>query len=210
MSSSLSNSNPVKSTSGRPRQFKTDLILDNALALFWKKGFANTTTRELETELSLNQSSLYNSFGSKAEFFEAVLDRYEMLTSETLIEPLEQSDDGIQSIKHFFYSLFKWVTNDGRRGCLLINLMAEDGGSNKAILTRTESYRNRVKQAIFTALEKAVVQGEISPGFSENRAMILLGLALGLNIAARGGSSQEELKQLSDAIQYQIASWVIN
>ncbi len=197
------------STAGRPRSFDTNLILDKALEIFWRKGFANTTTRELETELALNQSSLYNSFGSKAQFFDAVLDRYEALASQALIEPLEKSGDGIESIQIFFDDLNAWVTQDRHRGCLLINLMAEDGGRSETLTTRTRNYCSRVKWALENALERAEVKSEVSPNQSDSRAQILLGLALGLNIAARGGSSSEELNQLADAIQKQILSWAI-
>ena len=199
----------MATAAGRPRRFDTNQILDRALKLFWRKGFASTTTRELETELSLNQSSLYNSFGSKALFFDVVLDRYEAITAKALIEPLEQSQEGIKSIEIFFNQLAKWVTQGEQRGCLLINLMAEDGGASKAISTRTADYRGRVKKALLIALKRAEDKGEISQNKSETRALILFGLALGFNIAARGGSTQIELDALAIAIQNQIRSWVV-
>jgi len=199
----------MATAAGRPRRFDTNQILDRALELFWRKGFASTTTRELETELSLNQSSLYNSFGSKAQFFDAVLDRYETITAKALIEPLEQSHEGIGSIQEFFTSLAKWVTQGKHRGCLLINLMAEDGGANNVISARTACYRDRVKQALQIALKRAEDKGEVSQNLSESRALILFGLALGFNIAARGGSIQSELDALLSAIQNQIRSWEI-
>ncbi len=199
----------MTTAAGRPRRFDTNQILDSALELFWRKGFASTTTRELEAELSLNQSSLYNSFGSKAQFFDAVLDRYEAITAKALIEPLEQSHEGIKSIQAFFNHLAKWVTRGEHRGCLLINLMAEDGGTSHDISARTASYRDRVRQALQIALKRAEDKGEVNQNLSESRALILFGLALGYNITARGGSNQSELDALSSAIQNQIRSWVI-
>lgn len=192
---------------GRPREFDSNEILDTALELFWKKGFANTTTRKLETELSLNQSSMYNTFGSKEQFFDAVLDRYELLTSEALLKPLEESEDGIAALERFFTDLKNWVTRDGRRGCMLINLMAEDGGRNEAITTRTASYRKRVKKALRRGLTRAARRGEIADSNIDARALILFGLALGLNIAARGCASNRELEHLAKAIKVQIRSW---
>lgn len=119
-------SNQVKRV-GRPRRFDANKTLDSALELFWQQGFANTTTRDLEANLSLNQSSIYNAFGSKDQLFEMVLDRYEGLTSEALLKPLEDSDKSIEALEQFFNELYQWVTAGGRRGCLLINMMAEAG-----------------------------------------------------------------------------------
>lgn len=192
---------------GRPRRFDTIKVLDSALELFWKQGFANTTTRDLESKLSLNQSSIYNAFGSKEQLFEAVLDRYEALSADALLRPLEESKDGIDALERFFINLNDWVTHDGRRGCLLINMMAEDGGCSEAITTRTTAYRERVIMALNCALNRARQLGEISGGGHDSRTMVLFGLALGINIAARGCASNQELTELVGAARAQIQSW---
>ena len=53
-----------KTQAGRPRSFDEQDIVDRALNLFWAYGGANTTTRMLERELGITQSSIYNAFGS--------------------------------------------------------------------------------------------------------------------------------------------------
>ncbi|MFT5503824.1 MAG: AcrR family transcriptional regulator [Gammaproteobacteria bacterium] len=192
---------------GRPRRFDSGQILDSALDLFWKQGYTQTTTRHLETSLSLNQSSIYYTFGSKEKLFDLVLNRYESLTAEALLDPLESSDLGIMALEQFFNNLYIWITLDGRRGCLLINLMAEDGGNNTSFTMRTETYRQRVREGLKIALDRAVAFRELSEGDSESRSMILLTLALGINIAARGGASKKELQGLVKAVISQIHEW---
>ena len=199
--------NSQKRQSGRPRRFDTTQVLDTALELFWKQGFANTTTRDLENHLSLNQSSIYNAFGSKEKLFELVLDRYEEITTEALLNPLEDSKDGIASLESFFIDLHQWVSNGGRRGCMLINMMAEDGGVSETISRRTAAYRKRVKMGLKKAIKRATNIGDIAEGDPGSQTIILFGLALGINIAARGGASDRELKELLNAILTQIESW---
>jgi len=192
---------------GRPRRFDYDNVIDLALELFWQQGFANTTTRDLEQHLSLNQSSIYNSFGSKEQLFDLVLDRYQDASTQALLLPLEETSDAFQALQDFFKNLKSWVTKDSCRGCLLINMMAEGGGENVAICTRATAYRSRVKQAFETAIVKATDQGNMLAGDTEMRATLLLGLALGINIAARGGAPKEELNTLLSAVLDQIQSW---
>ena len=194
---------------GRPRRFDYDNVINLALELFWKQGFANTTTRDLEYHLSLNQSSIYNSFGSKEQLFEKVLDRYQDASTQALLKPMEDTDDSLQALQEFFRSLKNWVTSDGRRGCLLINMMAEDGGENGAMSARTTAYRLHVKQVLKKAIIKAIDQGKMMSGDAEVRATILLGLALGINITARGGAPEEELNTLLYAVSSQIQSWSV-
>lgn len=136
-----------------------------------------------------------------------MLDRYEVLTTEALLKPLEESKDGIAALERFFASLKNWVTHGGRRGCMLINMMAEDGGHSPAITARTASYRKRVTSALHRGLRRASENGELTAGNLDARTMVLFGLALGLNIAARGCASRNELDQLAAAIRVQLDSW---
>jgi len=192
---------------GRPKKFDTEEVLDKALELFWRHGYYGTTTRELESELGLKQSSIYNSFGSKRGLLEAALDRYEALTDRELLRPLEQSNEGLAAIETFFITLYHWVTHKGRRGCMLINMMAEDGGETEAITKRTRNYRNRVRTAFHDTLLQSSVEGETTDAGIDSRTDLLVSLVLGLNIAARGGLSKTELEHLLDAARDQIRSW---
>ncbi len=191
----------------RPRKFDEEQVLDQALELFWKRGFQATTTRHLEAELGLSQSSLYNAFGSKQSLLQAALDRYEARIDADLVRPLADSQAGLDAVDGFFAALGHWVTHDGRRGCMVINLMAEDGGATPEIRARTRRYRRRVRAALVRALERAAAREEIDADDVENRADLLMGAVLGLNIAARGGASVAELEGLLAGTRQQIAQW---
>ncbi|MDH3714709.1 MAG: TetR/AcrR family transcriptional regulator [Gammaproteobacteria bacterium] len=198
---------PDTPTPGRPRRFDTAAVLESALELFWKRGYHTTTTRELERYLGVNQSSLYNVFGTKQALLDAALDRYETLTTGALLGPLEDSESGLQAIEKFFSDLAHWVTRDGRRGCMLINMMAEDGTATESIKRRTRDYRKRVKLALKDSLQRAVANGEVAVDDLDQRASLLLGMVLGYNIAARGGASKQELQALLGAVNAQLSSW---
>ena len=191
----------MQTRTGRPRTFEDQRVLGQALELFWKKGYESTTTRELEDALGLSQSSIYNAFGSKHGLLMAALSLYESLISKQLDEPLEEATDPMEGINQFFDNLAEWVTHDGRRGCMIINLMAEDAGDNEEITKRTRAYRRRVRDALGTALQRAGVPNH------EARADILYGMVLGLNIAARGGGLTTEVERLVRSSHSVIDSW---
>lgn len=197
----------VMPTGGRPRSFEADKVLDDALELFWRNGYRATTMRELESAFGLSQSSLYNAFGSKADLLTAALDRYEARIDAQLVRPLEDSGGGLDAIDKFFTALGGWVTGNGRRGCMIINLMAEDGGVDEKITARTRRYRHRVRRALFDALSRAGDHGEATPGDVEARADLLFGVVLGLNIAARGGAAPREIHAITAGARHQVAQW---
>jgi len=192
---------------GRPQNFDTEDVLGRALEVFWKQGYGATTTRQLESALELKQSSIYNTFGSKRGLLDAALDRYEALTEVELLRPLEQSNGGLAAIESFFITLHHWITHEGRRGCMLINMMAEDGGKTEAFTERTRNYRSRVRSAFHKTLSQSNEKGEMTDGNIDSRSDLLVNLVLGLNIAARGGLEEAELSQLLDAARQQIRSW---
>ena len=194
-------------TGGRPRTFETEAALDSVLELFWKNGYRVTTTRELETTLGLNASSIYNAFGSKEELLAAAMDRYARRITSTLLEPLETSDEGLSSLEAFFDALAHWITHEGRRGCMLVNMMAEDGGESPTVARRVRRYRTRLRGAFRCALERAERRGEVSGADVDARADLLMCQVFGLNIAARGGAGVAELRRLATSVQRQIQEW---
>ena len=192
---------------GRPRRFEANAALDAALELFWHHGYRTTTTRDLENALGLSQSSIYNAFGSKQDLLQKALDRYETITDQELLQPLEKSKKGLAAIETFFVSLGHWVTHKGRRGCMLINMMAEDGAATQAITKRSRIYRSRVRTALKESIARAARMGETTNDQLDQRADLLVGMVLGLNIAARGGASQPELGRLLNAVRTQVRGW---
>lgn len=192
---------------GRPRGFDLDQALDAALELFWRDGYEATSTRDLEATLGVNQSSLYHAFGSKAQLLTAALDRYETLIDRELVAPLESRDDGLDAITDFLDALHDWITHAGHQGCMLINLMAEDGGNDTFITRRTRRYRQRVRAAIHEALRRAATHGEIADDGLSERTELLFGVVLGLNIAVRGGADVTEIDRLMRGVRRQVQEW---
>lgn len=192
---------------GRPRSFDLDQALDAALELFWRDGYTATSTRDLEGALGVNQSSLYHAFGSKARLLTAALDRYEGLIDRELVAPLETREDGLDAITDFLEALRDWITHDGRQGCMVINMMAEDGGNDTLITQRTQRYRQRVRAAIHQALRRAAAHGEIATEGLSERTELLFGIVLGLNIAVRGGADSAEIDRLMRGVHRQLEEW---
>ncbi len=192
---------------GRPRAFDDEQVLTAALEVFWRDGYRATSTRALERELGVSQSSLYNTFGSKSRLLDRAIEHYEARLDEHLVGPLQHAGGGLDAIERFFRSLLAWITADRKRGCLVINLMAEDGGLDDDITTRTHRYRDRVRAALRAALQRAADHGEIGTEAIDERTDLLLGMVLGLNIAVRGGAGPAEVEGLLTAIVSQMAAW---
>src|SRR5882757_1890914 len=83
--------NTISRDMGRPRKFSREGVLQKALPVFWKYGFAHTTLADLEAATGVNKSGLYSEFESKEELILACLRYYlETRTAGALLsaEPL--------------------------------------------------------------------------------------------------------------------------
>ena len=108
---------------GRPKQFNREGVLDRAIPVFWKHGFASTTVQHLEDATGVNKSGLYSEFKDKEDLFLASLERYaqtrgaEILTAQPL---------GWGNIERFLRLGFG--CDDDQRGCFAVNSMRELAG----------------------------------------------------------------------------------
>ncbi len=197
---------PGARSPGRPREFDPDVAVENALNCFWRKG-SRATTRQLEQALGLSQSSIYNAFGSKQGLLELALDRYVQLSDEALVHPLQSAESGLDGIEGFFLAIKRFGGHKDRPGCVLINLMVEDGEDNKPVVERARRYRKRVRTALVDALRRAAEAGETHAEDIEGRADLLMCLALGLNVAIRGGGAPAEIERMLKSAIAHCQSW---
>lgn len=53
----------------RPQAFDQQQVLQNAMELFWRQGYASTSVRDLTEATRLQPGSLYGAFKSKRQLF---------------------------------------------------------------------------------------------------------------------------------------------
>jgi TetR/AcrR family transcriptional repressor of nem operon len=53
----------------RPKSFDREEVLESAMAVFWRKGYAATSIRDLVEATGLNPGSLYDTFDDKHSLF---------------------------------------------------------------------------------------------------------------------------------------------
>jgi len=109
---------------GRPRKFSREGVLQKALPVFWKYGFARTTLPDLEQATGVNKSGLYAEFESKEALFLACLRHYlDTRNGGSLLmaEPL-----GWRNIERFLEEAPSCAFD--QRGCFSVNSMRELDG----------------------------------------------------------------------------------
>src|SRR6202795_3072573 len=104
---------------GRPKNFSREGVLEKALPVFWKYGFADTSLQELEKATGVNKSGLYSEFADKGDLYLESLRHYlrkrqeeELLTARPL---------GWKNIERFLK--LGPCSLEGQKGCFSVNSM---------------------------------------------------------------------------------------
>lgn len=186
-------------TRGRPKNFDTDEILSQSIDIFWRNGLIGTTTRTLEEELGLSQSSIYNTFGSKDQLFEQVVERYQHNLEDAVLVELMGPTTDKTSIIDFIDAITDWIRNEQHPGCLVLNLALETDNNGQ----RVKAYRTKLRRLLKPALRTFTT----TPAEVEARTELLIVAILGLNISARSSATPAELRKLADGIKFHVMSW---
>jgi TetR/AcrR family transcriptional regulator, transcriptional repressor for nem operon len=186
----------------RPKSFDQDAVLDQAVQLFWERGYEGTSLADLEAHLGLGRQSLYNTFGDKQSLFLKALERYRRSMSEGVLAPLIAPDASLDAIRAFFQASVESLTAPGpRRACLVANTILERGSQEADALLGCNQARAGLERAFRRALTQAKGRGELPESLDvEAAATLLVVQNYGLNVLAKTGASAGELHAAVDVL----------
>src|ERR1700751_1627946 len=106
---------------GRPKNFSREEVLEKAMPVFWKHGFADTSLQELERATGVNKSGLYTEFRDKEDLFVACLRHY--LESQEKRGLLTKEPLGWKNVESFLKN--GPLSSGEPHGCFSVNSMRE-------------------------------------------------------------------------------------
>jgi TetR/AcrR family transcriptional repressor of nem operon len=179
---------------GRPRAFDEQTVLERAMELFWRDGYAATSLQALLDHMGISRQSLYNAFGDKRKLYLACLDRYIERRASAMLAELEKPDAGYADVLAFFDRLRDVEDEGGEvpRTCLIGRSCVELGADDD-VAGRVQAHMERTMRAFANALRNAVERGELEPLDPKAVARHLTATLQGLGIMRRAGATLEEL-----------------
>ncbi|MGI9539151.1 MAG: TetR/AcrR family transcriptional regulator [Miltoncostaeaceae bacterium] len=180
---------------GATKQYDRIELLDRAVELFRRHGFADTSTAMLVDDLGVNRKSMYAEFGSKQALFEAALERYSEHHLSRVLEPLEAPDASVADIRSAFAGYASASEGWARgRGCLLCNTAVERGALDPGSARHVAAYLARLTRAFRHALGNGVERGELRKGADLDELAAFFTTALiGVAACVRAEAPPEQL-----------------
>ncbi|MEV5310764.1 TetR/AcrR family transcriptional regulator [Streptomyces sp. NPDC052610] len=187
---------------GRPKQFDPDAAVEQAMEVFWRKGYAGTTPQDLVDALGIGKGSLYNAFGSKHALFEQALRRYRDSQAVALIQMLEEPGPVKARLRKALELLARMDLADPyRRGCMAVNTAAELAGTDESATELVRRMFDRTEDALRALVEEGQRAGEIAPERDPAAlASLLLNTLVGLRLMARVAEGPERIARVIDAV----------
>lgn len=113
----------------RPRSYDDDALLDAAIEQFWVGGYGGSSVGDLSRASGVANGSLYQAYGSKWELFLAAFRRYCDRRVDFVDGVLGAPHRDLESALTVYFDaiLADCAAYPDRRGCLMLNSMAELG-----------------------------------------------------------------------------------
>ncbi len=150
---------------GRTKEFDPDRALDDAMSLFWRRGFEATSMADLVGGLGVARASLYATFGDKHSLYLKALDRYVERRDPAIVERLSAPGSPLAAVRAFVQGYGAEIAADEEhRGCLVVNSAVERLPGDAEAARRVRSSWQTLEVALTSALSRARAEGELAAG----------------------------------------------
>jgi AcrR family transcriptional regulator len=183
---------------GRPKAFDPDEALQAGVELFWRQGYAATTTDDLARAMGIGRQSFYDTFGDKRRCYLEALRRYSLGEIGRQIEVMRGLPP-LDAVR----ALLRGPSNAAKAhrglGCLAVNAFTEHGGQDPEVLAALRPSGEQLGAAVLNLLREAKARGDVAASLDERRATrALLTVRAGLMVRAKAGASPDELRETAD------------
>src|ERR1700761_1328123 len=181
---------------GRPKSFSREEVLEKAMRVFWKHGFADTSLQDLERATGVNKSGLYAEFRDKEDLFVACLRHY--LESQGKRGLLTKEPLGWKNVETF---LKKGPLNEGeRQGGFAINSMREFAILPEEAYGAITGNRVLLQQLLVMNIE-AEKPGMAPSAIAEMVLSFFSGLCIERNLKSGKASSTRKIENFMTALR---------
>jgi AcrR family transcriptional regulator len=187
-----------RGTLGRPRCFDIEEAIDQAIRVFWAKGYDRTSLTDLTEAMGINRPSLYAAFGNKEQLYRKALDHYVKTIFRSKEEALN-APTAYEAIEKYLRISSRELTRPGYpHGCFTLRSGACNADEN-SVQNALTACRVMGEQKILERLVRAKKEGDL-PAESDPVALAryVFTLTQGMSIQAADGATYKELSRVVD------------
>ncbi|MEO1202201.1 MAG: TetR/AcrR family transcriptional regulator [Pseudomonadota bacterium] len=186
----------------RSPEYDRRVVVDRAMAVFWARGYSQTSICHLVKATGLKPGSLYAAFGSKKGVFLEVLDEYNRGFVREIREVARQRSSKIEAIRGILARIVDdYVSGKDRRGCLAVNALLEMAEHEPDVARRIEAHNQAVREGFADLIRAAQADHELPAEKNpEATAAFLVNNIWGLKVNCKSAPDRAALQAIVDGV----------
>ena len=182
----------------RTRNFNPEVILDAALALFWRKGYKNCCMADVVRRSGVARYGLYQVFKDKDKLYHASLKHYHRKIRERFMDPFCVVRTGKQPDLSTLVSVFNIMIDDMEKdrysSCFAHQAAIERAKEDPEVNAIVSDFFEEVKDRYRITIKNAVELGQIRNQPIEDLVIYVMGIERAIIAMAKQNCSIDECK----------------
>lgn len=191
----------------RSKTFEPDEVVDAAMRVFWKRGYAATSVQDLVEGTGLSRSSLYSTFENKEGLYQQALRHYDAITTAN-IKLLAGEGTVKERIRSLLMRILEDELEDAQhRGCFVANATLELAGHDEAVAGLVAHNFQRLQKALEELIVCGQQVGEIrAEKLPRALARFFVNTIQGMRVLSKGSAEAERRQCLLDVVEVALST----
>jgi TetR/AcrR family transcriptional repressor of nem operon len=185
----------------RHKEFDRAKAVDQALRVFWCKGYEAASVQDLLDAMEISRGSMYDTFTDKRTLYLETLDRYTAMQNEQLASRFAEPLPAITALRKLFDTIIdESVRDPDYKGCFVVNTIIEVAPHDDEIRLRAQRQLARVEAILFKVIRAGQRSGEIIEDVdAEKTARLLNNTLQGLRVLGKAATARAVLQDVASA-----------
>jgi AcrR family transcriptional regulator len=185
----------LKRGRGRPRTFDRSTAIQQAMKLFWDRGYEGTSFDDLIGAMNIGPSSFYHEFGSKEQLYREAVDYYVKVYLGFFPRILSTHVDTRGAFEALIEESAAFLASDASpAGCMISLAGTHLSPHLRSVADFTKGMRKVWDAALISRLKKGISNGELPHETNVKELAAYFGAVFrGMAVLARDGASRKQL-----------------
>ena len=187
-----------KRARGRPKTFDRSVALNQAMKLFWERGYIGTSFDDLIDAMGISPSSFYNTFGSKERLYHEATEAYVAQSRKWFSAELEAATDTKTAFHRLLTKGAHEITRDDQPvGCMISLACVQVPPALEPVRQMMAGYRCDAEAAMAARIQRGIDEGDV-PDSTNVQALagFYSALSKGMAVLARDGATRSRLLEI--------------
>ncbi|WP_259996852.1 TetR/AcrR family transcriptional regulator [Leisingera sp. M523] len=192
---------------GRQRAFDTGHVIEQAMLLFWERGYEAASMADLSAAMGVNPPSIYAAFGNKQALFERCASHYAQNIAAYAPRALDEEATAAKALHRYVFEAIEAFSGKERpKGCLLVSAATNCGTASTGAQKLLAGYRQASEAMVAARIRRGIEDGDMpSASDPDLLAKYIAVLIQGLAAQARDGATADALHSVAELALGQVA-----